>query len=178
MRDAATLVRVYSSDMLHLAAALLLTAVAPFVGDWSGTLEYRDFASDRTVVVPTTLTVSERDGDAHFAYTYDDGPGKIVRADDAVTFDPAAGTTGRGTIALAGTGNENGRAVEVRESIGLEPTALVLRREVRAPGGAFFTPHVYRMTRRVPAGAFRADAAIVRDTFAALHPGLARYLTP
>lgn len=47
-------------------------------GDWTGVLEYRDFANDRRVSLPTLITSVAEGAGAHL--TFDEGLGKIVYA--------------------------------------------------------------------------------------------------
>src|SRR6476660_5789783 len=81
---------------LVLVAALLQAPhplATAFLGKWTGTLEYRDYRSDRRITLPVTLAVSATATNAlTFAYEYDDGPGKMVRSTDRITIDPAAQT--------------------------------------------------------------------------------------
>src|SRR5436190_9658816 len=66
---------------------------AALTGSWKGTLEYRDYQSDKRVTLPTTLVISrEAAGELTFAYVYDDGPGKTVTSKDRVTVDAARST--------------------------------------------------------------------------------------
>ena len=62
-----------------------------FVGSWTGQLEYRDYASNDRVLLPTWLKITETP-DHHslvFSYLYDDGPTKVVRESVTLTLDPA-----------------------------------------------------------------------------------------
>ena len=159
--------------MLTLLAVLLqshpfATAVS---GSWSGSLEYRDYRSDRRVTLPTTLTVSS---DAQnvlvFAYVYDDGPGKTVRSTDRITIDPVANTyriqNGDGTydatfavsglaefgpasrtVVLTGKGEENGAAVDLRLTITVDDKSMTMLRESKKPGGEWLFRNQYRFTR-------------------------------
>src|SRR5271165_1096801 len=65
---------------------------APFVGEWTGQLEYRDFQSDERVHLPAWLTVKPGSlaNTLEFTYTYDDSPSKVVVERSVVTIDPAA----------------------------------------------------------------------------------------
>jgi hypothetical protein len=51
-----------------------------FLGRWQGSLEYRDFSTNKRVTLPTLLDISlSPDRKAMiWQFTYDDGPGKIV----------------------------------------------------------------------------------------------------
>lgn len=65
---------------------------ASLIGNWQGTLEYKDYRdSSRRVTLPTQLQIvpaPDEDG-LELRYTYDDGPGKIVRSVDHLHFDRA-----------------------------------------------------------------------------------------
>ena len=164
-----------------LISAIALTTVAalsqathPFAaaltGAWSGTLEYRDYRSDRRVTLPTQLRVSGGEsGRLEFAYTYDDGPGKTVTSRDRITIDAAAGTyriqndenydatfvvnglqaysPSSPQVVLIGTGTENDKPVELRITITATPTALTILRESRLPGEDWRFRNQYRLTR-------------------------------
>jgi hypothetical protein len=166
--------------MKILLAAIAVTTLAaqspgsPFAaalaGAWSGTLEYRDYRSDRRVTLPTQLKVSGGEsGRLEFAYTYDDGPGKTVTSRDRISIDAAAGTyriqndenydatfivTGLQAyspsspqVVLMGTGTENDKPVELRITITVTTTALTMLRESRLPGEDWRFRNQYRLTR-------------------------------
>jgi hypothetical protein len=69
-------------------------ALAAVLGEWHGTLTYRDYAKpDRTVALPTRLYISMLGPDElalHFAY--DDGPGKTVYTYERLRFEFASDT--------------------------------------------------------------------------------------
>jgi C-terminal processing protease CtpA/Prc len=65
-------------------AALLAQA---FKGKWSGTLDYRDYGNDGRVTLPTLLA---SDGKV-LNWTYDDGPGKIVKTTESWNYDVNTG---------------------------------------------------------------------------------------
>jgi hypothetical protein len=54
-------------------------------GRWSGTLDYRDYTNDTRVTLPTQLESK----DLALNWTFDDGPGKIVRSAEIWAFDKA-----------------------------------------------------------------------------------------
>jgi hypothetical protein len=183
-----------------------------FVGQWKGALEYRDFTSNERVTLPTELIVGPRElsetntdiNSLSFRYTFDDGPGKIVRSQTAVKFDAKAnvysaqaennGVMGKKrdeykivsgldgfagdaaasaprTLQMLGTGEENGKAVDVRITISLLGDKLTWLRETRevrtaseakddkqvnrqeskqdskAQGAGFLFRHEYKLTR-------------------------------
>jgi len=147
------------------------------VGSWTGSLEYRDFQNDKRVTLPTTLEVTPTTDQSavQFAYTYDDGPGKIVK-EKALIRVPATGdqyivkeedgsetvyqiTTATGfsgseggRLVLNGPGTENKKVVEVRTTLEITPTSLNILRETRLPGEDFKFRHQYKF-QRSPASA-------------------------
>lgn len=153
-------------------AALAVPDTRPILrrlsGAWQGILEYRDFTSNARVTLPTRLDATPNDADrsVRFAFTYDDGPGKTVRGEYAVSIDLAeeiltkssadgsdryrmllnAGSANSWT--LWGRGHENGAPVDVRETLTVTPKTLTLLRETRPKDGAFAYRHVYTFTRQ------------------------------
>src|SRR5689334_6515706 len=83
---------------ISIVSMLLTFAQAPrfeaaLTGSWTGTLEYRDYRSDKRVTLPTTLVVSSpAAGALTFAYVYDDGPGKTVTSQERITIDAGKST--------------------------------------------------------------------------------------
>ena len=150
-------------------AALFRTALA---GEWAGTLEYRDYRSDRRVTLPTLLTVTPgAEATLDLAYVYDDGPGKTVRSNERVTMDAERGTyriqNGDGTydatfaaeglrefgpaanvIVLMGKGTENDQEVELRITITVTPETFTTLRESRRSGGDWLFRNRYQLARR------------------------------
>lgn len=148
----------------------------PFLGQWTGVLEYRDFQSDARVQLPTWLEVSF-DPDTQsllFLYIYDDGPSKIVKELSRVTIDSKlsvftvtsdrdkssdsyrvsrskgfAGGSG-GELELVGKGMENDREVEVHILIKVSRNSCTYSKETRLPGAAFLFRDGYTFTRRNP----------------------------
>jgi hypothetical protein len=82
---------VFSLSQLATQSADRLEAA--LVGSWTGTLEYRDYRSERRVTLPTKLVV-EAEGPERLtlAYTYDDGPGKTVTSQERITIDRGRST--------------------------------------------------------------------------------------
>ena len=144
---------------------------AALVGSWSGTLEYRDFTTDRRVTLPTTLVVASRAGNVlTFDYTYDEGKGRSVRSSYVVTITPVPPTYrvessdglndttfdasgfsdirgGAGTVILSGRGRENDRDVDVRTTVIITPATLSMRRDSRRQGEEWQFRNKYTFTR-------------------------------
>ena len=158
--------------LLAIVFAVAAQAAPPaLTGNWSGTLEYRDYRSDRRVTLPTTLAVTAAaDGGLDYVYTYDDGPGKTVVSRERVTVTPAAGTyrvqnadgtydatftalnlrdfgAASNTVVLAGNGTENDVPVELRITITLTASELTMTRESKRAGGEWLFRNRYAFTR-------------------------------
>jgi len=145
---------------------------AALSGHWTGSLEYRDFQTDKRVTLPTVLEITavESQSAVQFAYTYDDGPGKIVRekatiripdpgnryivkdedgSESVYTIASAKGFsgTGSGKLILAGTGTDNNKPVEVRTTLEVTEKSLVILRETKLAGEDFKFRHQYSFAR-------------------------------
>jgi hypothetical protein len=142
-------------------------------GQWAGTLEYRDFQSDERVSLPTNLeVVVAPDGKSlRLTYTYDDGPGKIVRESSTFVIDSEkrsvtitsdrtksseqlaisnvdeTARTKRLTLILTGAGEENNKKVDVRSTLSCSPNGLSWLRETRLSGQDFAFRDKYSLTR-------------------------------
>lgn len=136
---------------------------APAVrGHWTGTLDYRDYGNDGRVVLPTIL---DSDGTT-LSWTYDDGPGKIIRSTDEWTINPVAGTVtiregksqttskiveyrsatdGSMTLIFDRTGEENGRKMLFRSIMTATKGQLRLTQLSRTPGTPFLMRHSYEL---------------------------------
>ena len=132
----------------------------PFVGQWSGALEYKDYqGGTNRIKVPVKLEVKASDAStASWYFNYDDF-GKTVISDEThswksgkyvvktkgklevqeyISKDFAALVkSGIGKAILIGSETEIGRKVEVRRTITLEKAKLTTLKETRAPGGTF-----------------------------------------
>ncbi|HEX9389892.1 MAG TPA: S1/P1 nuclease [Usitatibacteraceae bacterium] len=157
-----------------------------FVGKWNGSLEYRDFRSDRRATLPATLEIAPRvaaDGaELVYQYVYDGGPGKVVKSVAMVRIDPAEAryssrvpnsdqrddyrivdgladflVRGEGTLLLLGTGIENEQPVEVRSTLTINAKEYSLLRETRSAGQEFAFRHAYKFTR-ADAGALKSKS--------------------
>lgn len=131
-------------------------------GRWTGTLQYRDYSSDKRVTLPTSVTIEGPSAVLQLAFTYDDGPGKTVRSTEQWTLDGAQFGMGKaeplqvstyrskadGDLILValGKGVENDVAVEVRSVVLRRGAVLTISRASRLPGQAWLLRHVYRLT--------------------------------
>ncbi len=140
-------------------------------GTWTGTLEYRDYRSDRRVTLPTTLIVTAGgERVMRLVYTYDDGPGKTVVSEETVTIDPAASSyriqngdgtydatflapglaafgAASGTVVLMGQGTENDAPVELRITLQIDRDSFTMLRESRRAGAEWLFRNQYRLAR-------------------------------
>lgn len=137
-------------------------------GDWTGTLDYRDFRKDSRATLPTLL---RSDGQT-LDWTFDDGPGKTVRSSERWSFDASdqvltirnakAGSPpetwrvveARGsedgmsvTIVLEGQGSENGRSVLARKILTRQGDRLRLTKMTRVAGEPFLMRQSYELRR-------------------------------
>ena len=141
------------------AAATLTAALA---GNWTGTLDYRDYGNDQRTSLPTLMNA---DG-LNIAWTFDDGPGKTVRSAETWSFTPDGkslvikggkssetmaiaefrrGANGSITLVADGSGEENGRKVMVREILTRDGPVLRLTRMSRTAGQPFIMRHSYQL---------------------------------
>ena len=135
-----------------------------FAGRWSGALDYRDFTTDQRVILRALALQAEGAGEsASLAFTYDDGPGKVVHStetwrlsDDRLTLrvdgdafhvierrgGKAAGDL---TLVADGKGEENGHPVDVRMVLTRRGDRLSAARLTRRPGEAYLLRHAYSL---------------------------------
>ena len=140
-------------------ATVLAEALA---GNWAGTLDYRDYGNDQRTSLPTLMTANG----LAIAWTFDDGPGKTVRAAERWSFTPdgtsltITGGKSSETMAIAelrrspsgaltlvadGTGVENGQKVMVRTILTRDGQQLRLTRMSRTAGQPFIMRHSYQL---------------------------------
>jgi hypothetical protein len=158
------------------ASTSVESVTAPFVGDWVGVLEYRDFQSDGRVQLPTWLNVRPASDatSVTLTYTYDDGPTKTVIEKSTVSIDSALkrytvtsdrdrstdsyqveglenlAAKHRGVLVLSGSGTENDKKVDVRITITIGRNLYKFVKETRLPGQDFLFRDGYTFTRRDP----------------------------
>lgn len=141
------------------------------IGEWTGTLEYRDFQTNERVVLPTWLEIehSQDGASLRFSYMYDDGPSKTVTEVSTITIDPAEAQFSitsdrdhssdsyqivkrsgekRVQLLLTGKGKENGKAADVRITIKVDRNLYQFTKETRIAGQGFAFRDGYTFTRR------------------------------
>jgi len=146
---------------------------AALAGQWTGTLEYRDYSRpDTRVTLPTKLSiVYVPDSVAMLMhYVYDDGPGKIVEDDDKFAANASVTSVSWGdpkspsaqqfsvrdvpgakspiALVLQGEGRDNDKPATIRETFTISRDTLRILKETRETGGAFAFRHEYVMHRR------------------------------
>ena len=150
-----------AQGMLTVPADTPAAVAKALTGDWTGTLDYRDYSDDSRETLPTVM---QSDGTV-LSWTFDDGPSKIVRSSETWAFDPVgktlsitagnnaseqwrlveAHTSADGaslTIVLEGTSEENGRSVMARKILTRDANRLRITKQTRVPG----EPYVMRQT--------------------------------
>jgi len=141
------------------SAALVAKALG---GAWTGTLDYRDYRKDTRTTLPTIMT---SDGQT-LAWTFDDGPGKIVKSSESWTFDASQQvlqiSNGRNTpeawqvvearlsadglsatVVLDGTSRENDRTVIARKIVTRDGNRLRITKMTRGAGEPFVMRQSY-----------------------------------
>ena len=160
-----------------VAAAAPLSAHAAYLealaGSWTGTLEYRDYRSDRRVTLQTRVVITPSADGLTFDYVYDDGPGKTVKSVERISI--AADLTsyrirnGDGSydvtfvaqglrefgkasniVVLEGKGTENDEPVDVRISIVINTDTFSMLRESRRLGADWRFRNHYQFKRGHP----------------------------
>jgi hypothetical protein len=147
---------------------------ASLIGQWQGTLEYKDYQdSTRRVTLPTVLHIlpaPDEDG-LELRYTYDDGPGKTVRSVDHLHFDRAMQNARWGGVmdtalqrfvvrsreggangaplrlVLEGDGADDDQPARIRETFEIVAGRVRLVKETQPMGGVMGFRHAYTLTR-------------------------------
>lgn len=131
-----------------------------FVGDWKGTLEYRDYGTDKRVTLTTKTTFRVTDNDTTLterAAYYDErvDTTRIVLetttgnwVEDGqfryfVTGLPSFEANG-GTLVLIGEATDDGKPSQVRQTVTVTSSELTLLREVRPKGSVANAPWAFR----------------------------------
>ncbi len=133
-------------------------------GNWSGTLDYRDYGKDSRVTLPTLM---QSDGQM-LAWTFDDGPGKTVRSSETWVFSASGQsvsiTAGKNapepwrvaesrasvdgasyTLVLEGESIENGRKVLARKILTRDGNRLRITKQTRVAGEPFLMRQSYEL---------------------------------
>lgn len=165
-------------------------------GNWTGTLEYKDYSSGERVALSTRvrITASADGQSAEISFAYDDY-GKVIRSKETRRIDAAAGkfydgdfaytidsmTTGR--IVVLGNGRDGNTVERIRETITFDTDSLTILKETRDPWQFRNVLKLKRVTDPLPeitlsAENARADLAVLQRTLETIHPGVFRYITP
>lgn len=146
-----------TTDSAELTAKIL-------AGDWTGTLDYRDYSDDTRETLPTLM---QSDG-VVLTWTFDDGPGKTVRSSETWAFDATgqsltitsgsnapdkwrvvesrASSDGASvTIVLDGESIENGRTVIARKIVTRDGNRLRITKQTRVAGIPFLMRQSYEL---------------------------------
>ena len=166
-----------------------------FEGEWSGQLEYANFADDRRVKLNARLSVKANDDGktANLNYLYDDF-GKIYRSKSKFIIDTKAKTwrydgkdipyieTEDGLIA-EGTVVESNKTVPLRLTLNVTNDSFTVLKETRSPY-KFRNRYTFKRSDvdtepfpLIPAKLLREDVEVFRKTLEGLHPGLYRYIS-
>lgn len=153
-----------AQGLLTAPADTAAAASKALAGDWTGTLDYRDYRKDTRETLPTLM---QSDG-AVLTWTFDDGPGKTVRSSETWAFDPVGEeltiTDGKNapdqwrvvearssadgaslTIVLESDGKENGRSVIARKILTRDGNRLRITKQTRAAGEPFLMRQSYEL---------------------------------
>lgn len=181
-----------SASASRLAAALALALLAPsalhaqapatagehapqllarFLGDWEGTVMFRNVLNGQTQSVGATMKGKPQGDRVVLDMLLDDGKGRLVRqpfsisvnapsrsftrdpGDEAVTLRIVSGNlapTAAEPVALVmeGRGSEQAVPMDLRETIDISGDQMVWRREMKPDGGAWGFRSEYRLTRK------------------------------
>lgn len=95
-------------------------------GEWNGTLDYRDYGNDQRVTLPTALSAKG----LSFAWTFQDGPGKVVTSSERWTMAPSGQS-----LTIAGKDRSETYAVaELRAAQDASTATMVLQRTYEDDG--------------------------------------------
>jgi hypothetical protein len=148
------------------------TDTAPLVakalaGDWTGTLDYRDYRDDTRETLPALM---QSDGRS-LTWTFDDGPDKTVRSAEAWVLDPTGSTvtitsgskqlglwsvvearssadSSSLTIVLDGVSEENGRDLIARKIVTRDGSRLRITTQTKAVGEPFLMRNSYELRQK------------------------------
>jgi hypothetical protein len=149
---------------------------APFLGKWTGELEYWDSSSDQRVKLPSWLQVRvSTDGKSlDFHFTFDDGPKKIVEDNNRSSIDPSKDSFKKfsvehkseesyqlsgieafaenqgGTLVFSGMEIENDKKVDIRIIINTGRNHYRDLKQTRASGAEFLFRDALNFVRREP----------------------------
>ena len=167
-------------------------------GKWQGTLEYLDYADEKSRVSLKTLIEYQTSADglsADTASVYDDF-GKIIKDKGALRIDLAAQkyfedkneytieSMTDDTIILLGSGQDGEKVEPIRLTINYSANTLTILQETKTP---WQFRHIYTLKRVVESKPpkitlsvrqLQEDFAVFNKVLTTIHPGIYRYNTP
>lgn len=135
---------------------------------WRGTLTYRDYSTDNSVTIPSTLLVTRADTPTNadsafnFAIGYDEEPhangasrlevreqGKVIALGDSVEGVVSHARVGDDVVIITqSTGEDDAKPAMIRKVYTIAARAFSLQKLVKFEGqNEFFERHTYRWTR-------------------------------
>ena len=169
--------RRFPARLIVLAlSALPLTAAsptAPWIGDWSGVLEYRDYKPPHgRVSLPTKLSVTAVPAEPStllLNFVYDDGPGKIVKSASRLSLDLTAqrliwSSEGKPStpadiykliesspagdrLVFLGESTDDNKPSRIRYTFTTTPNSWRILKETTSDGPEFSFRHEYRLAK-------------------------------
>ncbi|MBK7394396.1 MAG: hypothetical protein IPI64_14055 [Chloracidobacterium sp.] len=189
--------------MMILVASLSISTAAQaqtyfqtVAGKWTGTLEYKDYTSNKLVTMKVIITIEPAgNGNSATVKTIYDDFGKIYRASETDKIDLTAkrfvedkteftiDSIEDGKIVLIGKTQDGNTVEPTRKTITYSNDSLTILKETRDP---WSFRHVYTLKRlaenAVPVVTLspeqlKADTAVLQKSLTTLHPGIYRYNT-
>ena len=127
---------------------------------WEGSLNYRDFSSDRQVSIPVRIIVSDIQNDqVNYRIEYPDEPqydsderiivsGDGTRLNDELVTSKAFAEDGSLVITTQKKGEDNGQAADLRMTYRISPSSFSIQKEVRPEStGDYFTRNTLSLSR-------------------------------
>jgi hypothetical protein len=145
--------------------------LARFLGDWEGTVMFRNVLNGQTQSVGATMKGKPQGERVMLDMLLDDGKGRLVRqpfaisvyapsrrftrdpGDEAVTLQIVSGNLAPAdsepvSLVMEGRGSEQAVPVDLRETIEINGNQMVWRREMKPDGGTWGFRSEYRLTRK------------------------------
>lgn len=167
-------------------------------GKWQGTLEYLDYADEKSrVSLKTLLEIKpSADGNSAEVFTIYDDFGKVMKDRDTEKIDLNAkkyfeGKTeysieslADGKLILLGSGQDGEKVEPIRLTITFSAESLTILKETKTP---WTFRHVYTFKKitdnsepikTLSVQQLQEDFAVLKKTLTTIHPGIYRYNTP